>query len=126
LIITNDACADNIQSAVFPSFISDHESVLIVKPLKVKSKPPLKITFRDFRNVDWEDLAQSLISTFNEQPFYDPVNIEVKNFISSHIRIFDKLAPIRRKTFRVPNLPTIPSDRTRQLVRFRNNLQRSK
>jgi hypothetical protein len=68
LIITNDACIDNIQSAVLPSFISDHESVLIVKPLKVKSKPSVRISFRDFRNVNWEEFGHSAISTFNEHP----------------------------------------------------------
>jgi hypothetical protein len=51
LIISNDACFVNIQSAVLPSFISDHEAVLIVKSLKVNSKPPVKISFRDSHSI---------------------------------------------------------------------------
>jgi hypothetical protein len=66
-----------------------------------------------------------VISTFNELPVHDSVNDEIRSFISNHVCIFDRLAPIRQKTFRIPQIPKIASDHTRQLIRFRNNLQRS-
>jgi hypothetical protein len=111
LIITNDAGIDNIQSTVLSSFISDHESILIVKPLKVNSKPPVKVSFRDFKNVNWEEFGHSVISTFNEPPpVHDSVNDEIRSFISNHVCIFDRLAPIRQKNFRIPQISKIALD----------------
>jgi hypothetical protein len=125
LIITNDSCIDNIDTLVLSHSISDHDSVIITKQLKVQSRPSARISFRDYKSINWEDLGHSVIDSFKDFDSDLSVNEFTQDFITRHTNIFDELAPILTKTIRVPRIPKIASDRSRQLIKFRNNLQRS-
>jgi hypothetical protein len=126
LAITNDPHAADIRSTVLSESISDHDAVMFEKSLQVIKKPPVKISFRNYKNVDLELLGMLTIQSF-ESEWDATLSLDeiTSSFIHKLVAIYDKLAPIRSKTIRPSTIPKTVSVKTKGLISFRNSLQSS-
>jgi exonuclease III len=125
LIISNDIRTLHSQTEVLAQ--SDHLSTFIVRPLKKVRDNRLKITFRKYRSVNWEQFANDVVYNVqwtNPTLIINDASVTqlTTEFINNHVQLFDLHAPLISTTIKQSKRPKILTDSTKQLKNLRNRL----
>jgi hypothetical protein len=67
LAITNNLIVQGIKSTVVQEAISDHNAIMINIPIRLEKKKPIKITIRNFKQINWERFGNLTLQSFDSE-----------------------------------------------------------
>lgn len=120
LIFTNSNKLSN--TTVFEPHLSDHKAVQADYLFQKRTIQTKTITFRNYNNINYEAIATDLSSRAAAFKLGDNIDSNFAEFTNTLRDIFDKHAPILRKTFREYPKRLIINPETAQLMKLRNKI----
>ena len=125
LAITNVSSPD-VQVSVLPDLIADHLPIIIKPTAPRLRRPPVTISVRAWRDVDWRAFCADIMCA-DWRPFYTAadVNEKLAVFMSIWNSIADVHCPVVNRTMRRPACPWLRDDSVREAMAERDEARRA-